>query len=206
MLFPRVGFPAGRSLLFQAQIPAGLGGGAGVESRIGASHMRTGVCLPSSRGALIVGRTDRGVIIETGDKLWVLRGFRSSSAVLVGPGRGPSVYHSVSVGCSALSLLTDLSLCTRWAMITGYVASCSILGESLFWAVLMTRLSVSGTSRTSDAWKPSTRTNTLLPLWVCIAPCARAAASLLAAAEHQAGIHLGALVVPCGVLCVEEMN
>lgn len=53
-------------------------------------------------------------------------------------------------------------------MITGYVAFCSILGENLFWAVLMTRLYVSGTSRTNDAWKPSMRTNTLLPLWVCI--------------------------------------
>lgn len=41
----------------------------GVESRIGADHMRTAVCLPSRTGTCIVGRTDRGVIIETGDKL-----------------------------------------------------------------------------------------------------------------------------------------
>lgn len=41
----------------------------GVESRIGADHMRTAVCLPSSTGTCIVGRADRGVIIETGDKL-----------------------------------------------------------------------------------------------------------------------------------------
>lgn len=173
----------------------------GVESRIGADHMRTAVCLPSRTGTCIVGRTDRGVIIETGDKLWVLGGFRSSVLSLQGQAGVPRCAIVWGVGCSALSLhlLTDLSLCTRWAMITGYVASSSILGESLFWAVLMTRLSVSGTSRTSDAWKPSTRTNTLLPLWVRIALRARAAA------EHQAGIRPGALVAPCA-LCVEEIN
>lgn len=42
---------------------------AGVESRISADHMRTAVCLLSSTGTCIVGRADRGVIIETGDKL-----------------------------------------------------------------------------------------------------------------------------------------
>lgn len=64
-----MGPAAGHGLLFPAQIPAALGGGAGVESRSGADHMRTAVCLPSSTGTCIVGRTDRGVIIETGDKL-----------------------------------------------------------------------------------------------------------------------------------------
>lgn len=67
-----------------------------------------------------------------------------------------------------------LCLCCAWyfvvlyrlAMITGCVVCSSTLVESSLWAVLMTRLWGSGTTKTSAAWKPWVPMNILLLLWV----------------------------------------
>lgn len=54
----------------------------------------------------------------------------------------------------------------RLAMITGSVGFLCTLEESLLWAVLMTRLWGSGTTKISAAWRPWVPMNILLPLWV----------------------------------------
>jgi len=54
----------------------------------------------------------------------------------------------------------------RLAMITGSVGFSCTLEESSLWAVLMTRLWGSGTTKTSAVWRPWVPMNILLPLWV----------------------------------------
>lgn len=54
----------------------------------------------------------------------------------------------------------------RLVMITGSVGFLCTLEESSLWAVLMTRLWGSGTTKTSAAWRPWVPMNILLHLWV----------------------------------------
>lgn len=54
----------------------------------------------------------------------------------------------------------------RWDMTTGCVGYCFILEDDSSWAVLTTKRSGSGTTRTNAAWRPCLLMNTLLHLWV----------------------------------------